>query len=138
MGTCWDGAQCPELGWWESKAPGTRCSGAAVTLGQRPGSGPDPGAPLDKAVGLKAEPAMYSRPVDRQLPDTPPLSLASFSDYISFLNTHSVSGSDPARRRADLGGGERVLRAQRPGMCPGTGHTPPDSMPGAQGAHLPS
>lgn len=100
MGTCWDGAQCSELGWWESEAPGTRCSGAAVAPCQRPGSGPDPGAPLDKAVGLKAEPAMYSRPVNRQLPDIPPLSLASFSDYISFLNTHSVSGSDPARSRA--------------------------------------
>lgn len=23
-------------------------------------------------------------------------------------------------------------------MCPGTGHTPPDSMPGAQGVHLTS
>ena len=36
--------------------------------------------------------------------------------------------------------GEGVLRAQRPGVCPGTGtgHTPPDSMPGAQGVDLAS
>lgn len=40
-----------------------------------PGSGLDPWAPLDKALGPKSEPAICSRPVNGQLPNTPPLSL---------------------------------------------------------------
>ena len=68
MGTCWEGAQCPELGRWESEALGTWCSGAAVAPCHRPGSGPDPGAPLHKAVGPRPEPAMYSHPVTGSSP----------------------------------------------------------------------